>query len=348
MLAYMERALELAQKGKTSPNPMVGCVVVKDEQIIGEGFHQKAGEDHAEVIALKNCTEDPAGATMYVTLEPCYHTGKTPPCVDAVIDAGITKVVISSIDPNPKTNGISVKKLQDRGVEVVTGLLEKESNELNKTFIKHVTTKLPFIYLKAAITLDGKIATKTFDSKWISSEESRQKVHELRRDVDAVLVGKNTVLQDNPRLNARLEETTYPMRIIVDANDDLPDNLNVFNQEGKTYVVTTVASKKEGRIQCNHVDGKIDLDDALEKLGALGIQSILVEGGGNVFSQCIEQKLVDEFIFFIAPTMIGDKKAIPFFNGQDVDKIQDGVKLEFANIEKSGPDIMITGRYVNE
>ena len=348
MLEYMQRALELAQKGKTSPNPMVGCVIVKDGNIIGEGFHQKAGTDHAEVIALKNCTEDPRGATMYVTLEPCHHTGKTPPCVDAVLNAGITRVVIASIDPNPKTNGKSVKKLQEHGVEVVTNVLDAESQELNKTFFKYITTQKPFVYLKAAITLDGKIATKTFDSKWISSDESRQRVHELRRDVDAVLVGKNTVLQDNPRLNARLDEVTFPTRIIVDADDDLPEHLNVFTQQGKTYVLTAVESKKEGRIQCAHNDGKINFHDALKKLGALGIQSLLVEGGGNVFGQCINEKLVDEFVFFVAPTVIGDKNAIPFFNGQDVGKIEDGLKLEFTKIQKSGPDIMIKGRYANE
>jgi diaminohydroxyphosphoribosylaminopyrimidine deaminase / 5-amino-6-(5-phosphoribosylamino)uracil reductase len=348
MSNFMKQALELAEKGRktVSPNPLVGCVIVKNGKIIGEGYHQKAGENHAEIVALKNCTEDPTDATMYVTLEPCSHYGRTPPCVDKIIEARIAEVIIPHHDPNVLVNGEGIKKLEEAGIKVTIGMLAEQAQKQNKVFLKHTRTKMPFVYLKAAITLDGKIATKTFDSKWITSEISRQKVHELRSEVDAILIGKNTALADNPRLNARLEEVTYPTRVIVDKDDDLPENLQVFNQEGKTYVLTSVISKKENRITCLHENGIIDLRDALQKLGELGIQSLLVEGGGNMITQFTKQKLVDEFMFFIAPKVLGDDNAISFFSGQDIDSIHDGIHLEFTDVEKSGPDIILKGRYV--
>jgi len=200
---YMKRSLELALlgKGRVSPNPLVGAIIVKGNKIIGEGYHCKAGEDHAEIIALKNCRESPRRATIYVNLEPCCHYGKTPPCVDAIIKAGINKVVIAVRDPNPVVNGNGIKIMKENKIEIEEGILEKEAKELNKIFFKYIVSKTPYIILKAALTLDGKIATRSFDSKWVSCDESREMVHKLRADVDAVLVGKNTIMKDNPQLH---------------------------------------------------------------------------------------------------------------------------------------------------
>ncbi len=324
---YMRRALELAKQGNTAPNPMVGAVIVKDGRIIGEGFHSKAGKDHGEIATIKNCTEDVRGATLYITLEPCNHQGLTPPCVDTLIEKGFRKIVVAVKDPNPKMNGKSIQKLRDQGIEVVEGILEREAAELNKVFFKNITTNLPYVYLKAAITLDGKIATKTGDSRWISSDESRRKVHELRAQVSAILVGKNTVLKDNPFLTARTEITKYPLRIVLAETNDLPCDLHVFNEEGETLVMNS------------------NVEDVLRTLGEKGISSVLVEGGSTIFSRFIEKKLVDEFWFFIAPRILGDTTAVPFMHDQNVLTLAERTQLQFTGIERVGDDVWIRARH---
>ncbi|MBI2572337.1 bifunctional diaminohydroxyphosphoribosylaminopyrimidine deaminase/5-amino-6-(5-phosphoribosylamino)uracil reductase RibD [Candidatus Woesearchaeota archaeon] len=344
---YMQQVFELARQGTPSPNPYVGCVIVKDGKVIGEGYHHKAGQAHAEVEALRDCEKNgnsAAGATLYVNLEPCSHYGRTPPCVSALLEAKVDRVVISTGDPNPLVNGKGIEILRSGGIEVAQGVLEKEGKELNRHFFMYITQKRPFVYLKAAITLDGKIACANYDSKWISSEESRMLVHDLRGRVDAVLVGKNTIIQDNPQLNARhTEKICYPTRIILDSNDSLDDGFTVFQEEGETLVLTTKESIKRNRIVCEKNEGKVNLHDALTKLTAKGISSILVEGGSEVFGSFITEKLVDEFWLFIAPTILGDEKAIPLMNGFSPLSINDGIKFNFTSLQQSGKDIFVKG-----
>jgi len=350
---YMKHALYLARKGigKTSPNPIVGAVIVKNGKIIGQGFHKKAGEDHAEIIAIKNCKESPKDSKLYLTLEPCFHYGRTPPCVDAIIKAGIKEVIIAAKDSNPLVNGKSIKKLKKHGIKVKVGLLERESVEQNKHFFKFIRTKLPYVYLKAAITLDGKIATHSYDSKWISCEKSRKWVHEKRKQVDAVLIGVNTAIKDNPRLNSRLGKITYPKRIILDTNLDVPSNLDMFNEKGQTIILTSNVNidkfkKKNVKvILCKKKKNHIDLEDALKKLAKIGITSILVEGGGKVFSSFISQNLVDRFYFFIAPKLVGDNSAIPIVSGLKTNSINDSIKLRYINSMNIGSDILMVGEY---
>ncbi len=340
---YMRRALYLAGQGTPSPNPYVGCVIVKDGRIIGEGFHQKAGEHHAEINALASCTESPEGATIYTTLEPCSHYGKTPPCVDALIKAKVQKVIFAMKDPNPLVDSVSM--LQKAGIEVIEGVLRNEAEAQNNIFRKYITTGMPYIYLKAALTLDGKIATHTHHSRWISSEESRTKVHQLRSKVDAILIGKNTVLKDNPHLTARNGTISYPTRVVLDYDDTLPETLNVFTQPGKTIILTAVQSAKKNRILCPAEEGRINLCEALKLLAKEGISSILVEGGSSVFSQFITHNLVDEFLLFMAPKILGDDTAIPLMNGRHLLNIDESIRLRFTGIEPSGTDIMVRAVY---
>ena len=356
---YMTRALYLAKKGigKTSPNPLVGAVIVKNKEIIGEGFHKKAGEDHAEIIALKDCKESTKNSTLYVTLEPCSHYGKTPPCVDAIIKSGIKEVFIAVKDPNPLVNGKSISKLKKHGIKVNIGILEKEATELNKYFFKFIKTGLPYVHLKAAITLDGKIATRSYDSRWISCEESRRWVHKKRTQVDAVLIGVNTAIKDNPRLNSRLEKITYPKRVILDTDFQISSNLNMFSEKGETIIITTniknnkleeFKNKNIKIIVCKNKENQIDLKDALRKLGEIGITSILVEGGGSIFSSFISKSLVDRFYFFIAPKIIGDNNAISVMDGQNINLINESIKLKYIKSIFVGEDILIEGEYANE
>ncbi len=363
----MHRVFELARLGTPSPNPYVGCVIVKDGCVIGEGFHHRVGEAHAEIEALRDCElkgNNPTGATLYVNLEPCSHHGRTPPCVDALIKAGILRVVISTTDPNPLVNGQGIEKLRSCGIEVIVGVLEDEGKELNKHFLTFITQKRPFVYLKAALTLDGKIACSNYDSKWISGDESRMLVHELRSKVDAVLVGKNTIVHDNPQLNARLDTVSYPVRIVLDSNnslrvDSLRDDFVVFHEEGETLVLTTMTKEgtKNNKIGKNKIEnnkiennkivckadekGRVNLHDALSKLAARGITSLLIEGGSSVFSSFIQERLVDELWLFIAPTLLGDENAIPLLKGFSPTSIKEGVQLRFTSFEKRGEDIFV-------
>ncbi|MBM7555519.1 bifunctional diaminohydroxyphosphoribosylaminopyrimidine deaminase/5-amino-6-(5-phosphoribosylamino)uracil reductase RibD [Halanaerobacter jeridensis] len=354
---YMQRALDLAQqaKGDTSPNPLVGAVIVKEGQIIAEGYHHQAGGNHAEINALQDAEEEVAGATMYVNLEPCTHFGKTPPCSNAIIEAGLSRVVIAMKDPNPKISGAGVEKLRQAGIEVEVGILEAEAKKLNEVFIKYITTDLPFVILKNAMTLDGKIATKTGDSRWISGSESREIVHRLRDQVDGILVGIGTVLSDNPRLTTRLPEGgSDPTRIILDSQLEIPLEANLITQDSDavTIIVTTnhsEQSKKEKLINLGvkilelGTKEKIDLNALLKELAHEEITSLLVEGGSEVNSSFWEEKLVDKIYYFIAPKIIGGTESVPVVGGSGVEKVKNGVKIIDKEIKQVGEDLLIVG-----
>lgn len=296
---FMARAIELAQRGRgqTSPNPIVGAVIVKNNRIVAEGFHKKAGTDHAEIVALKKLPPAGAGgAALYVTLEPCCHKDKrTPPCVDRILSAGIQKVVIGARDPNPKVCGEGIRRLRRGGAKVVAGVLQEECRGLNKPYEKWITTGLPYVTLKVASTLDGKIATASGKSKWITNKKSRAIVHRLRAEVDAILVGAETVRRDDPLLTVRIPRYhgRQPMAVVIAGKKSLPNNRKLFKVKGRKVLVER--NKK----------GRVDLKKLLEKLGRMGITHLLVEGGGDIFSQFIRQKRADHFMIFIAPKKFG-------------------------------------------
>ncbi|AGB40858.1 2,5-diamino-6-hydroxy-4-(5-phosphoribosylamino)pyrimidine 1'-reductase [Halobacteroides halobius DSM 5150] len=353
---YMKQALRLAKQaqGRTSPNPLVGAIIVKEGEIIGQGYHHYAGGAHAEVNALEDAKEEVVGSTMYVTLEPCTHYGKTPPCTETIIEAGIKRVVIAMKDPNPKVAGQGVERLRRAGVEVDVGLLAVEAKELNEIFIKYITTKRPFVILKNAVTLDGKIATKTGDSKWITGTKSREFVHKLRDQVDAILVGIGTVLSDNPRLTTRLSQGGQdPIRIILDSKLRISSEAKVIKQESKakTIVATTdqASLEKKEELEKNGVkvvkvgNKAVDLELLLEELGKQEITSLLVEGGSQVNASFWEANLVDKLYYFIAPKIIGGSEAISVVTGAGVEKVKDGVKLDIKTIKEVGDDILMIG-----
>jgi len=353
---YMTRVFALAEKGKVSisPNPVVGAILVKGGKVIGEGYHKKAGCAHAEIIALKNCKQSAKGAKLYINLEPCFHYGKTPPCVDVVIKSGIKEVIIATKDPNPLTFGKSIAKLRKNNIKVKVGTLQNEAAELNRHFFKFIKRGWPYIYLKAAITMDGKIAIRTSDSEWISCEKSRKWVHKKRKEVDAVLIGVDTAVKDNPRLTSRLKIASYPKRIVLDTNFKISPKQNIFKQPGETIIVTGNKSKSKANkfknkniklVYCQNKTGQINLKDALRKLGKLGIASILVEGGGKIFTSFINEKLVDHFYFFLTPKIIGDSKAVSFISGRKINSIEQAIKLNFINLTTIDEDILIEAKY---
>jgi len=322
----MRRALDLAARGRysVSPNPMVGCLLVRDGNVIGEGWHHRAGEPHAEVEALRGI--DARGATMIVTLEPCAHQGRTPPCADAIIAAGITRVVIAMRDPHDVAAG-GVEKLREAGVEVVTGILEAEARKLNEVFVHAVTTRRPFVVLKAGMTLDGKLATITRDSRWISSEESRQKSLELREQYDAILAGGGTIRDDNPMLTRRLGLATTPWtRVILDRRRIVSPNATVLIDGGATI----------------HITEDADLDELLADLYKRGIHSLIVEGGSNIHSEFIRRGLWQKMILFIAPMLVGGADAPSIFGGEGVAKLADAYRFRFDRVEMVGSDVMVT------
>lgn len=356
---YMEIALELAKKGAgyTNPNPLVGAVIVKNGKIIGEGYHQAYGSHHAEVNAIKNSTEDVKGATMYITLEPCSHYGKTPPCANYIVEKGIIRVVVALEDPNPEVSGKGIKILRDNGIEVVTGILEKESRKLNEIFIKYIRTKLPFCILKTAMTLDGKIATSTGDSKWITNEESRKYVHLLRHRVSSIMVGIGTVLQDNPYLNTRLEEGlgSDPIRIIVDTHARIPLEANVLDNKSssRTIIATTELASKDKLRELEDKgaeliitplrNNQVDLNYLINELGERGIDSILLEGGSGLNYSALEASIVDKVNIFIAPKFIGGRESKTPVGGLGIALMKDAIILSGTQIHKFGDDIMIEG-----
>ena len=355
---YMQQALKLASqaKGDTSPNPLVGAVIVKNNKVISQGYHHYAGGNHAEINAIEQAGYEVEGATMYVNLEPCTHYGKTPPCSNAIIKAGLKRVVIAMKDPNPKIAGAGIERLKKAGIEVEVGILEEKAKKLNEVFIKYITTDQPFVILKNAMTLDGKIATKTGDSKWISGQESRELVHQLRDQVDAILVGIGTVLADNPRLTTRLPngQGSDPIRIVLDSELNIPIDANLVTQKStaQTIVITnynTDQNKKEELIShgvqiIELGDSKqINLQKLLTELAHEEITSLLVEGGSEINSSFWEAELVDKLYLFIASKIIGGLDAVPVVGGTGVKKIKDGIAIKNKKIKEVGEDLLVLG-----
>ena len=356
---YMRQALRLARKGlgKTSPNPMVGAVIVKEGRIIGQGYHRYFGGDHAEIDALKNAKEDVGGATMYVTLEPCRHWGKTPPCTDAIIKNGIGKVVIGMLDPFPEMRGKSVEMLNQHGIETTVGVLEKECCALNEAYLKYVTAGVPFVTVKFAQTLDGRISTPQGGSPWISSPESLKLAHKLRATHDAILVGVGTVLADNPQLTVRLVKGKNPTRIILDSKLRVPLDAKVLTEQEKarTLMAATPAADKsklaalqrmgiEVLIVPPDADGRVDLKQLMKTLALRQISSLLVEGGAETITSFLRLNLADRIIAIIAPKLAGrGKEAVGELDITDVSKT---LEFSFTRVYRSGEDIVVEGRGV--
>ena len=355
---FMAEALRIAKnaQGRTSPNPMVGAVIVKDGRIIAEGWHRKAGTPHAEIHALNMAGELAKNSTMYVTLEPCSHFGRTPPCANKIVDAGIKKVVIAMKDPNPLVAGKGIEILKAAGIDVEIGILENESRRLNEVFLKYITKKIPFVTAKFACSLDGKISTVTGESQWISCEESRNFVHRLRDISDGIMVGVGTVLSDNPSLTARIENGKNPVRIIVDSFARTPLNSKILNDgAAKTIIAVTenapaekvVKLKKSGAEIIFAGNLQVELDLLMQELINREITSILLEGGGTLNFSMFRAGYVDKVFAFVAPKIIGGKTALTPVAGGGFEKISDAVKLENLTAEKIGTDILISG-YVNQ
>lgn len=350
---YMTLAINLARaaEGQTSPNPQVGAVLVKDGQIIGMGAHLKAGEHHAEVHAIKMAGEKAEGATLYVTLEPCSHFGKTPPCSNLVIESGIKKVFVASVDPNPLVGGAGIKKMIEAGIDVQVGLLEEEAIALNKVFFHYISTGLPYVTLKSATSLDGKIATVTGESKWITGEEARKDVHQFRHTHDAILVGVNTVIKDNPSLTTRLEAGgKNPIRVILDSTLRTPLESRIVNDQAAETIIVTGSGTEPERVRQFSDQGieiikletaKIGISDMLEKLGERGITSIYVEGGAEVHGSFLKEKAFQRVITYIAPKLLGGKSAPAAFGGEGIARLEETVPLEIMDVKQIGQDIRI-------
>lgn len=336
---YMDLALELAEKGRgyVNPNPMVGAVVIKDGEIVGKGWHKFYGGPHAEVYALDEAGAKAEGATIYVTLEPCSHFGKTPPCAEKIKKMKIKKCVIACLDPNPIVAGRGKKILEEAGIEVVVGVREKEAKELNKVFMKYITEKNPYLFLKCAITLDGKIATNERDSKWITNEKAREKVQFLRHEYMSIMVGINTLINDNPRLTARIENGINPFRIVVDPHLCTPLESNFVNMadDNKSIIITSKENEKNDKIkELENKNVKIiymegfdfSVDKILKKIGELKIDSVLLEGGSYLISKAFKENRIDGGEIFIAPKILGG--GLPFIDGFDFKEIKDCFHLQ--------------------
>ena len=356
---WMRRALDLAARarGRTSPNPMVGAVLVKDGEVVGEGFHAYAGSDHAEVVALHAAEEAAAGATLYVDLEPCCHHGRTPPCVERIIGAGVRRVVAACEDPNPAVSGKGIEALRAGGVQVDVGVLAEEATRLNEAFFTHIRTGRPFVILKAAASLDGKIATRTGESRWITGEAARHRVHQLRNEVDAVLVGIGTVLRDDPLLTTRLGITDQrdPARVIVDNLARLPLRAKVVNRASTAPTLLAVsqtaprarleALEREG-IQMIVVDGsprRVSLSHLMDALGKLGFLSVMIEGGAEINASALREGVVDKVLLFLAPILIGGKSAPTAVGGEGIESLSQATRLRDVRIERFDDDILLEG-----
>ena len=352
---YMRMAIELAKKGEgaVNPNPLVGAVVVKDGKVVGKGYHRFFGGPHAEVYALEKAGEEAFGATIYVTLEPCSHYGKTPPCAKKIIDMGIKKCFVGSSDPNPQVAGKGVAMLKKAGIEVVESVLKDECDKLNQVFFKYIKTKIPYLFLKCAITLDGKIATKTGNSKWITNEIAREKVQFYRNKFMGIMVGINTVVLDNPSLTARIQNGVNPFRVVVDPHLKIDENCKVVknNEDEKTVIITSQKNQfvensenindkdfeikmKQKRLSQNNKVKFIFLDkekfsfkEMLEEIGKMGIDSVLLEGGESLISLAFKEEVIDAGEIFVANKILGDKNAKPFISGFSKDKMEEAILL---------------------
>ncbi len=357
---YMRQALSLARLavGQVSPNPAVGAVVVKDGAVVGQGYTQLPGSWHAEIMALRQAADKARGGVLYVTLEPCSHYGRTPPCAEAIAAAGISEVHLAMTDPNPLVSGRGNALLAQEGIRVYVGEHEQEAREINEAYLKFISTGLPFVVAKFAVSLDGKIATKSGDSKWISGDEARKYVHYLRYSADAVLTGVNTVLADDPRLTCRCGGTggvvrKKPLRVVVDVLGRTPPTAHVFNKPGEVLVAVGESVKAETKqalsetgaelLELPSEEGMIDLTTLLRALGERQITSVLVEGGGTIFGSLFDNRLVDKVISFIAPVIIGGMEAKTAVAGSGVDKVKDALRLDRINVERFGDDVMFSG-----
>jgi len=367
---YIKRTLRLAAKahGMTSPNPMVGAVLIKSGRILSEDFHRKAGTPHAEALAIAKAGDKARGSTLYVSLEPCCHTEKrTPPCTKAIISAGIKEVVIAMKDPNPHVAGMGIAELQRAGIEVRAGILEDRAQRLNEAYIKYITTGKPFVILKIAMTLDGKIATPEGQSQWITGEKARKLVHRLRSSVDAVMTAIGTVKSDDPQLTARFRGSKNPARIVIDPNLEIPLNANVLKMPPETIIVTRgipstpplLKGGKGGLLKSsfekklNHLtqsgikfiefQEKLDLQWLMEQLGKRHFTSLLIEGGSSLNAHALEDGIVDKVMLFIAPKIIGGKDSYPAVGGRTFRRLEEAYRLKNIGIKRIGDDLLIEG-----
>jgi len=353
---WIKRALRLAEKGRgrTSPNPMVGAVLVKDGKVVGEGFHAKAGEAHAEIVALQQAGEGARGATLYLNLEPCTHHGKTPPCAPQVVETGVKRVVIGMEDPNPLVKGKGIEMLRRAGLDVEVGILEKECRRLNEAFCKYILKKEPFVILKVAATLDGKMATRNGDSKWISGKASRRFVHKLRDQVDGVLVGIGTVLKDDPMLTARIRGGRDPYRIILDSQLKIPEEAKVIGTHPTKAIIASTELAPKDKIEklekrgvkiliFDSKRGKVNLRACLSKLGEIGMMNLLVEGGSQVNGSFLDEGLIDKLLLFLSPRLMGDHQAPGIFGGEGVSNLQEAIVLKEIKTKRVGEDILLEG-----
>ena len=356
---YMKKALDLAKKGKgfTSPNPCVGAVVVRDDKIVGEGYHKGAGQPHAEVEALEAAGANAEGADLYVTLEPCNHFGKTPPCTHKILNSKIKKVFIGCKDPNPFVSGGGIKYLQENGIQAEQGLLEEEAQELIEDFIWYVrNNKSPFVILKSASTLDGKTATRTGDSKWITNEASRAFVHQLRHEVDAILIGSGTLHADDPSLTARIKnfKSKNPMRVILDTHLSISETAKVLTDSAaKTLIVSHPDSspqKKDrlrelgaGILEVPLKNKKLDLRELMINLGRMSVLSLMIEGGGTVAGAALQAGIVNKLMLFMAPKLLGGNDGKPIFNIKGPEYIKDAIGLKKIKLSRFGDDVLVSG-----
>ena len=356
---FMEHTLTLASKasGRTSPNPMVGAVIVREGKIVGEGYHQRAGEAHAEVHALNQAKELADGATMYVTLEPCCHWGRTPPCTESVIRAKIANIFVAMKDPNPQVAGKGIHQLEEAGIRVHVGLCEAEARHLNEVFIKYITTQQPFVILKSAISLDGKIATASGESQWITSKAARLKGHEIRAQVDAILVGIGTVLRDNPSLTTRLPGRVNedPIRVVVDSRGRTPLDSKVFNPDSNATTLIAVTEKAPSEkiealksagadvFTVKEKEERVCLRGLMQELGRKEITSVLIEGGGEINAAALQAGIVDKLMFFIAPKLIGGKDAPGPIGGAGVARLAKAFELRNLKMTPIDTDFLIEG-----
>ncbi len=351
---YMNHALDIAAlaAGRTSPNPMVGCVIVKNDEIVGEGFHQKAGTPHAEVHALRAAGDNTRGATAYVTLEPCSHFGRTPPCADALIKAGIQRVVVAMVDPNPLVGGQGIARLRESGIKVDVGLKEAEAKKLNRGFLKAIQAGLPYLLYKSALTLDGKIATETGDSKWVTNEASRAYVHRLRNEFDVIMVGSQTAIQDNPALTCRISGGRDPVRLIVDGELRIPLESSVFSPTSTApCIIATSESASVEKLNLLKTFSNVEvweyknprnvpLEKLLSDLVLRGWNSVLLEGGGGLAGALLQAQLIDELEFIYAPKLIGGRGPSPLSNLQ-IERMSEAIPLEILETDMETGDLRI-------
>lgn len=348
---YMEQALALAAKGRgrTAPNPMVGCVVLSDNEVVGQGYHEYAGGPHAEINAFRDIPSSRRKRlTVYVTLEPCAHEGKTPPCVDFLLQEDLVRVVIAMEDPNPLTKGKSVAKLHEAGIQVDVGCCGAEARKLNEVFIKYITTGRPFVIAKCGMTLDGKIASHTGHSKWITSDTARERVHEIRSQVDGILVGSRTLMLDDPSLTCRLIDGVKkdPTRIVLDAGEYLDSKRRIFQlkSDAQTWVAVTEDRDypaADAVIRVPKGEGGVDMAVLMDELGQRGITSLLIEGGGTTLAAAFTADIVDKVMFFVAPKILGGRDAVTPVEGAGFATIDEAIQLERMTATPIGPDLLI-------